>query len=66
MKKIKVTKWNEQKGYNVVIEVDLKGYETEAVVTHMINEQLDDPYTVCVEYDNKTHYGRFKNPIEFI
>ena len=64
MKKIKITKWNEQKGYNMVIEVDLKGYETEMAITQIINDQVDDPYTVCVEYDNQTYYGRFKNPIE--
>lgn len=64
MNKITVTRWNELKGYNVTIVIDLKGYETEATVSSIINDFVDDPYVVCVEYNKQTYYGRFKNPIE--
>ena len=64
MNKIIVTRWNEEKGYNVTIVIDLKGYETKATVSAIINDFVDDPYVVCVEYNKQTYYGRFKNPIE--
>ena len=64
MNKITVTRWNERKGYNVTIVIDLKGYETEATVSSIINDFVDDPHVVCVEYNKQTYYGRFKNPIE--
>lgn len=66
MEKIKITRWNDAKGYNVVIEVELSGHETEAMVNEIINDQLDNPLTHCVEYKNEIHFGKFQSPTEVL